>query len=118
LPASLSNNQFLKIAYIPGIGLGAAQPSLDSTHTYSLNVLLSGYTNLILLANPTLYIDAIQYDLNYYLLNVIAKNLTVIQLQVLRILIDNTDMQNAVTGVSSLICSSGTIVHQSDPLVV
>jgi hypothetical protein len=34
---------------------------------------------------------------------------------VLRILIDNTDMQNAVTGVSSLICSSGTIVHFSDP---
>lgn len=132
MPVSLLNNQFLKIGYIPapvtntngplGVGMGlipsTPSPALNSTHTYSLNVLLSGYNNLVLLANPSLYIDAIQYDLDYYLLNVITKNLTVIQLQVLRILIDTTAMQNAVTGVSSLICSSGTIVHLSDPLAI
>ncbi len=113
------NNQFLKVGYIPAPFTNTTNTTaLNSTHTYSLNVLLSGYNNLILLGNPSLYIDAIQYNLDYYLLNVINKDLTVTKLQVLRILIDVTDMQNAVTGISSLICSSGTIVHLSDPLAI
>jgi hypothetical protein len=77
-------NRFLKIGYIPSVsntgGLGwfnsTSQSALNSTHAYSLNVLLSGYTSLILLGNPSLYIDAVQYDPDYYLLKVIANNLS------------------------------------------
>lgn len=35
-------------------------PDLNSSRTYSLNVVLSGFTNLLLVGKPTLYVDAVQ----------------------------------------------------------
>jgi hypothetical protein len=90
LPASSSSNIYLSVNYLPNI----SNPNhrLNPANNYSLNVVLSGYKNMALASSgtPSLYIDALQYNTNSYLLNIKTNSLTVNSLQILRLLIDTT----------------------------
>ena len=87
LPPATSNT-YITVNYLPN------SPSALPPDNYSLNVVLAGYSSLLLAPSgtPALYIDALQYNSNSFLLNVRTTNLNVNSLQILRMLIDTTAM--------------------------
>jgi hypothetical protein len=91
---------------------------LSNGHTYQLNMVLAGFTDMQLTGEPGLYVDAVQSDTVYYLLNVQFSNLVVANIQLVRTLIDVTAMNNAWVSVSSLISQTGTIYLFRDPLAI
>lgn len=113
---NLPQNQYQFVNYLSNSSNSSS--SLNSSHSYLLNSMLSGYKQMILNGVPWLYIDTIYYDKNSYLLNIQTQGLTVKQLQILRILIDTTEMESRATKLSDLVCDTGTIVHVSDPNVI
>lgn len=64
---------------------------------------------------PSLYISLIENNQNSYYLGVRFQNILLVSFNYVRILIDETMMNAANTGSTSLICSTGTIVHYADP---
>lgn len=84
-------------------------------HSYSLNCILSGFTGMTITGTPSLYINVIGNSMTSYFLGVSFENLVLVSFNYVRILIDETIMNAANTGPSSLTCSIGTIVHYADP---
>ena len=80
--------------------------------------MLVGYTNLQLTGTPSLYVDAVQYSNDSYLVNIKRVNVQVQKVQVLRVLVDQTIMLEMATNYTDLLCSMGTIVHVADPLAI
>jgi hypothetical protein len=69
---------------------------------------------MVILSQPTLYIDTIYNNRHSYYLNIRFGGMTVATVHYVRILIDETTMNLMNTGQSSLSCDTGTIYHYSD----
>lgn len=108
-PSLTLTNQYYQIRYMQNIQGG---------HAVKIACLLAGFDSLLLTGQPSLYVGAVQKNPNSYLLNVRFTNLLVGSLQVVRMLIDETDMNAAWVDVNSLTCEIGTIYHSADPLVI
>ena len=78
--------------------------------------MLSGFYNLTLSDNSSsLYVDLLQYNNCSYLLNVKRDMVAVDVLRILRLLINKSLMMNMTMNYTDLYCTTGTIVHLSDP---
>jgi hypothetical protein len=110
---NLFDNEYLAVDYLPG-----SPTSLNQSHNYQLNALLSGFRNMVLTGTPRLSIDALPLNNDSYLLKVERVNLTVGAVQVLRVLIDRSQMMEDFLNYTDMVCSSGTIHHYADPLAV
>ena len=60
--------------------------------------MLTGYHQLILEGEPSLYIDVAHYSNESYLLNVRTSNLSISAIQITRILIDVDQMNATIDG--------------------
>jgi hypothetical protein len=78
-PLLLLSNQYYEIRYTE---------NLENHKSYNLNCMLSGLEGVLIIGEPSLYLDVVYNDRRTYFFNIEFRNLTLISVDFIRILID------------------------------